>query len=60
VIRVEFSICARSGPNNPNLPADDFFVEEGDLDAARTLVATTMDAELFLYPGSAQLPRRRK
>lgn len=28
------------------------FVEEGDLDAARALAASTDDAELFLYPGS--------
>jgi dienelactone hydrolase len=37
------------------MDADDFFVEEGDLDAARMLVATTTDAELFLYPGSQHL-----
>jgi dienelactone hydrolase len=32
--------------------SDPMFVEEGDLDAARALVASTDDAELFLYPGS--------
>ncbi|GAA1823664.1 dienelactone hydrolase family protein [Agromyces salentinus] len=30
--------------------ADPFFMEEGDVDAARELVATADDAELFLYP----------
>ncbi|HYZ07031.1 MAG TPA: dienelactone hydrolase family protein [Pseudonocardiaceae bacterium] len=34
---------------------DEFFVGEGDIDAARTLVATTTDAELFLYPGRQHL-----
>ncbi len=34
---------------------DPFFVEDGDLDAARALVASTPDAELFLYPGEAHL-----
>jgi dienelactone hydrolase len=33
------------------MDADPFFVEEGDLDAARELVAATDEAELFLYPG---------
>ncbi len=33
------------------MDADPFFVDEGDLDAARELVATVADAELFLYPG---------
>ena len=28
-----------------------FFVDEGDLEAARALVAEVPDAELFLYPG---------
>ncbi len=37
------------------MDADEFFVDEGDLDAARELVAATPDAELFLYPGSAHL-----
>jgi dienelactone hydrolase len=35
---------------------DPFFAEEGgDLDAARDLVASTDQAELFLYPGNAHL-----
>ena len=33
------------------MDADPFFVDEGDLDAARALVAEAEDAELFLYPG---------
>jgi dienelactone hydrolase len=33
------------------MDADPFFVDEGDLDAAKALVASTKDAELFLYPG---------
>lgn len=35
------------------MDADPIFVEEGDLAAARALVESTDDAELFLYPGSA-------
>jgi dienelactone hydrolase len=31
--------------------ADPIFVGEGDIDAARALVASTEHAELFLYPG---------
>lgn len=31
--------------------ADPFFVGEGDIDAAREIVETVEDAELFLYPG---------
>ena len=34
---------------------DSFFADEGDLDAARELVASTPDAELFLYPGEQHL-----
>ena len=34
---------------------DAFFVDEGDLDAARALVTSTGDAELFLYPGGGHL-----
>jgi dienelactone hydrolase len=34
------------------MDADPFFVEEGDIDAARALVDSTDDAELFLYRGS--------
>ena len=37
------------------MDADPFFADEGDLDAARELVATTPDAELFLYPGDQHL-----
>lgn len=33
------------------MDADPFFVDEGDIDAARALVAGAADAELFLYPG---------
>ncbi|WP_327002850.1 dienelactone hydrolase family protein [Dactylosporangium sp. NBC_01737] len=33
------------------MDADPFFVGEGDIDAARDLVAQAKDAELFLYPG---------
>jgi dienelactone hydrolase len=33
------------------MDADPFFVDDGDLDAARALVESTADAELFLYPG---------
>ena len=33
------------------MDADPIFAGEGDLDAARALVASTDDAELFLYPG---------
>ena len=31
--------------------ADPFFVGEGDVEAAREIVATVYDGELFLYPG---------
>ena len=37
------------------MDADEFFVNDGDLDAARALVASTPDAELFLYPGDRHL-----
>jgi dienelactone hydrolase len=30
---------------------DPFFVDEGDIDAARALVEEAADGELFLYPG---------
>lgn len=33
------------------MDADPFFVDGGDVDAARELVASASDAELFLYPG---------
>lgn len=35
--------------------ADTFFVDEGDLDAARELVDSADNAELFLYPGAQHL-----
>jgi dienelactone hydrolase len=34
---------------------DPFFTEEGDIDAARALVAEADQAELFLYPGDQHL-----
>lgn len=37
------------------MDADEIFVEEGDLDAARALVAATPRAELFLYSGKQHL-----
>ncbi|HZT95829.1 MAG TPA: dienelactone hydrolase family protein [Chloroflexota bacterium] len=33
------------------MDADPYFVDEGDIDAARALVEQADDAELFLYPG---------
>ena len=33
------------------MDADPIFVDEGDIDAARDIVGSTDDAELFLYPG---------
>lgn len=33
------------------MDADPFFMDEGDVDAARELVESTEHAELFLYPG---------
>ena len=35
--------------------ADPFFADEGDLDAARALVDSAEQAELFLYPGKEHL-----
>ncbi|WP_439592812.1 dienelactone hydrolase family protein [Microbacterium sp.] len=35
--------------------ADEFFAGEGDIDAAREIVATVEDAELFVYPGDRHL-----
>jgi dienelactone hydrolase len=35
------------------MDADPYFVGEGDVDAARALVESAEDAELFLYPGDA-------
>jgi len=37
------------------MDADEIFVGEGDLDAARALVAESAEAELFLYPGKQHL-----
>lgn len=37
------------------MEADPFFVDEGDLDAARALVESAEHAELFLYPGAEHL-----
>jgi dienelactone hydrolase len=33
------------------MDADPLFIDEGDVDAAREIVASTEDGELFLYPG---------
>lgn len=33
------------------MDADPYFVDEGDIDAAREVVASAEDGELFLYPG---------
>ena len=37
------------------MDGDEFFAGEGDIDAARALVESTADAELFLYPGKQHL-----
>jgi dienelactone hydrolase len=37
------------------MEADPFFVDEGDLDAARALVESAKQAELFLYPGDQHM-----
>ncbi len=37
------------------MDADPWFVDEGDLDAARALVESAIHAELFLYPGDQHL-----
>lgn len=37
------------------MDADPFFAGEGDMDAARALVESAPDAELFLYPGDRHL-----
>jgi dienelactone hydrolase len=37
------------------MAADPFFAGEGDIDAARELVESTDDAELFVYPGDQHL-----
>jgi len=33
------------------MDADPYFVDEGDIDAAREIVDSNDNAELFLYPG---------
>jgi dienelactone hydrolase len=38
-----------------SMDADPFFVDEGDIEAARALVESTNEAELFLYPGNKHL-----
>jgi dienelactone hydrolase len=37
------------------MDADEFFAGEGDIDAAREIVASVPDAELFTYPGDQHL-----
>jgi dienelactone hydrolase len=37
------------------MDADPFFVDDGDIDAARALVASADDVEMFLYPGDRHL-----
>lgn len=37
------------------MDGDPFFVDEGDIDAARALLKETEEAEMFLYPGSQHL-----
>jgi len=37
------------------MDADPFFVDDGDIDAARALVDEADDAEMFLYPGDQHL-----
>lgn len=37
------------------MDADPFFIDEGDIEAARALVATAGDAQLFTYPGKQHL-----
>lgn len=37
------------------MDGDPFFAGEGDIDAARELVKSTADAELFVYPGKEHL-----
>ena len=38
-----------------SMDADPYFVDEGDIEAARALVKSTDQAELFLYPGNEHL-----
>jgi len=37
------------------MDGDQFFAGEGDIDAARALVESTTDAEVYLYPGKQHL-----
>ncbi|MEJ5913877.1 dienelactone hydrolase family protein [Pseudokineococcus sp. 1T1Z-3] len=37
------------------MDADEYFAHEGDVDAARALVAQAQDGEVFTYPGGAHL-----
>jgi dienelactone hydrolase len=37
------------------MDADPFFVDEGDIDAARALIEEAQNGELFLYPGDQHL-----
>ncbi|SDI78206.1 Dienelactone hydrolase [Frankineae bacterium MT45] len=37
------------------MDADPIFMDEGDVDAARSLISSTKKAELFLYPGEQHL-----
>jgi dienelactone hydrolase len=37
------------------MDADPYFVDDGDIDAARALVGEAEDAEMFLYPGDQHL-----
>jgi dienelactone hydrolase len=34
------------------MDADPYFVDEGDIDAAREIVESAENAELYLYPGN--------
>lgn len=38
-----------------SMDADPFFVDEGDIEAARELIESAKHAELFLYPGNQHL-----
>jgi dienelactone hydrolase len=37
------------------MDADPYFVDEGDIDAAKELVSAASDGELFVYPGNVHL-----
>jgi hypothetical protein len=37
------------------MDADELFVDSGDIDAARELVSSADNGELFLYPGNRHL-----